>query len=643
MSEASVTISVDRTPTIKVYERAAWTDEWAEIPYVVVESVVSAAAPTISQARCRFDYGEIKREDSASFSEQTPLDLKNHFIRIDAVYNEGSESEVTSILFYGVVPSETLELHSSRNDIESGRYKFIALGLEYLLDNFNLYQADVDDGSGSVVRLNTTIPFNEQIPRGVSEFGNRSNSKSVSGGQGTYVFSKDYAEWSAGNIAEHLIIRSLTNGIAWEFTGQTQVLDILTPKVLDLGGQTIRQSLNMLIDRRRCAGWKVKVDELETVSVDVFSVLGESINEAGVSLPANLDVTGITLDDDRNVQGAFINVETATKYDWIVIRGERVKSLFTVGVNEGSSLEPAWTSEEESAYADADDEARTNDEYRHVYTTFVIPDDYDYGDKNPTVFGDGTVDPATPAPIRKWGRSLLRQLPLGKPWSDIRAEFVEPFVVVLRPDEEDKYIFADRLDAIDLQSYGLRMLDSEAGIELTAPVNHTLALNTFSGESATLPEVDFNTAMATVAMDTDHHLEYVVKIGGTATPERTLVIDVPNAECWWVSPNTVTGLDDEGELVREVAGFASRNDIGRLREVGALARAWYGVQRAAINTTFKGVVTNFPVGTYIADTESAGFIEPVNSVVTAVTYDLVNFQTTIQTGYQELDFGALAN
>lgn len=643
MSEATVKPEVSSSPTIKVYSRATWSGSWAHAPYVVVESVVNAAGPTISQAKLRYDYGNIKREDTASFSFENPLDMKNLFIRVDSVVDEGEESESIVVLFYGFVPSETLHMHSSRSGVESGRYDFTALGLEYLLDNFRLHESDTDDGSGTTIRVNHAIPFNMQLERGLSLFGNRSSAKPA--GSNSYVFSGDNEEWSNLDIAEHLLERTSTNGIDWALTGQTELLANLKPRMLDLGGMTIRECMNTLIDRRRCAGWRVKVDAGgNTVSVDVFSVLGQGITEGGVSIPANQDVLAIALDGNQEVKGAHLTVETATRYDKIRVRGARMKSVLTVGVGR-NSLEPAWTTQEQSAYNAADDEARTNDDYRHVWTTLVVPENYDYDGAHPSVGLDGSLQPLTPAPLRRWDRTFLRQLPINKAWDGLRSEFQEPFAVVrnpLAPAEDNSYILVDRLDAIDLQGVSLRMLDSDPGIEFGVPANHLTALNHFTGVSNVLPEFDYETALVTVALETDHHPEYVVDIDSSSS-ERILTIDVPDAELWWIAPDTVTGLEGSGALRLQATGEAVRDDTPRLREIGALAKAWYGTKRAALNTTITGVIINFPVGTYITETPVGQFSEAINSVITAVTYDLVNFTTTLQTGYQELDFGSIAS
>ena len=92
-----------------------------------------------------------------------------------------------------------------------------------------------------------------------------------------------------------------------------------------------------------------------------------------------------------------------------------------------------------------------------------------------------------------------------------------------------------------------------------------------------------------------------------------------------------------------------RDDSAHLRRVAAMAKAWYGIERATMVLTFNAVTIQ-PLGAYvrsIVDNEPAagtlGMVPgrvwnaPVNSVISQLTHDLQSMRTTLRTHYEELD------
>lgn len=665
MGFATVAPTITDVPALRVSTRSAWTDSWLELDYAQPLRVTNVAAPGISSAVIQYDYGSVKREDATSFANVNPLDLKGFFVKIEAVTDPGG-SETVEALFYGYVPAETIRPDSSYGDTDqaSGVYFAEAYGLEYLLDNRKIYGAATDAGtSGAFASIRHTPVFNEQTDRGLSSAGNRSTSQLTIGSGATertaYVFSNDGEFWTGTDIAEYVLEwfgagPSSGDMPHIELGGQFSLLAYWQPVRMDLEGLTVREALNRVIDRRRGVGWCIRVIEdpegTDVVDVHVFSTIGTSVTEDTITIAANTEIFSLTLDDNIRIQNVSLKIEQHSKYGWVYVRGAPLTSVFTLSMT--IHLEEGWSAAEQTAYDAATDEARSTDKYRHVYTRFVVPDDYDFlANVNPTVELDGTVDTLDVAPMRVWGRKLLRQLPLVKPATRdggalIESEFREPFAVMKHPAPagavDPQYLMIDRLEAIGLPSANVRMLDHGLGVEILPPFNHAFALNNFSGDSQNLPAVDYTTLEVTVAMETDEHLRYVSQIAGSSEPDRILYIDIPDAQLWIIKDGTITDIANDGSLIEQSGNAVLRTDVARLKSIAALAKAWYSVQRGVLSYDYEGVLTSFPVGGYIGTVLAGGYVEDVESPITAVSYNLTDFSTSIATGFEELDLEAFA-
>ena len=138
-------------------------------------------------------------------------------------------------------------------------------------------------------------------------------------------------------------------------------------------------------------------------------------------------------------------------------------------------------------------------------------------------------------------------------------------------------------------------------------------------------------------METDEHVRYAVTVPG-AESTKTLLIQVPDAEGWWIADGTILDVDEDGTAVLQAGNAALRNDGDRLKEIAALAQAWYGVQRATLNVRILGIETIPKVGSYVTSTLTGNYSESINSAVSTIVYDLRRVRTTIVTNYEELDF-----
>ncbi|MBN2711361.1 MAG: hypothetical protein JXR97_02865, partial [Planctomycetes bacterium] len=259
----------------------------------------------------------------------------------------------------------------------------------------------------------------------------------------------------------------------------------------------------------------------------------------------------------------------------------------------------------------------------------------------PTCRADGSINTNGQSPLFMRGKTFLRRLLLRNTAvdRDDAAEFMLPMVFI--KDEDGNYVQVDKIKTDTCTGCQVRMLDDCLGIEVAGNPNHKIALNHFSdanvpdGEE---PEFDYSTLVATVAMETDERLRVEAGSG-----DRVLRFIVPEAQCWYVNPNTVVGLKD-GELYRFAAeewGADSnviRNDYELLRAKVELAHAWHSQTRALINLTLNDLGIYAPVGAYVTRSLHGSASQPIGTVITGIQWDFGNnAKTTITTGWRELD------
>ena len=630
--------SVTNVETLEVASKSSWSDSWAVEPYVYPIWIAERAAPSISEALIAYDYGRIIREDQSSYAQFDPPDLENKFVRINKVADDGTKTG----LFVGWVPASGIEPHSPIDGQPGGVYRARVQGLETLLDDKRVWGTEVENGS-SRVTIGETLAFNVRTARGLDNAGNRSSTQYSSGnGLSAYIFADSGSLWNGRQIAEYLLAFFGSERATISLGGQSAMLENVQPIELDLTGLTVREALNQVVDRRRAAGWNIRIDTNGDLFVHVFSVLGSDLATDNITIPANDEQVPIST-DIKEVRGFRLNRNVLTQYDAVEARGERLQVITTMEHKAtDSTLEPLWTNTEEDNYRAASPEARQLDKYRHVFTSFYVPDNSLLlsGESNPTINDSGEIDETTEANVRQWGHIVLRQLPKAKDWSgSADKEFREPFAVV--KDGNDKWRYCDRLSEIELNSAQFRPLDTVLGFELLTPINHQFALNHWDSSSDldVAPALDWQNIKATVAVETDEVLRYRVAIAGGPGVGRVLRFRVPGAQAWWIPAGTVTDVNDDGTLATQGTGQELRNDKDELKSFVALARAWYSPVRSTIDISYDLLETATAVGQYITQTLSGGGFndDKLNSVVTEKQWDLLNFTTRIRTSFEELD------
>lgn len=495
---------------------------------------------------------------------------------------------------------------------------------------------------------------------------------------------------------------------AVNFTFSTAVEPILgqikQPRV-DLSGLSLKAALDRLVDPRRGLGWCVRYAErvqvivddqgvavddngdgfpdtetVEALEVHVFSAFAEPVSAAGVTLAPNPDQVEIDLSADGVIAGSGMGVidtavttrDSLARYDRIVVLGNRVRSMFTLSPADGT-LEAGWTLAEETAYKAAGDEERKQDKFAHVYTRFRAPAAWDWytgnnlgtnathGNANPLCTDAGTLDGTQQGPISDWGHAPERSLLFEKEIADPDAgatEYREPFAIIY-DDGAAGFQYLHRIHGGG--SGDLILSQRELAIEVRVEPNHFLAKNHWSGAVGALPTnaLDWTRMAVTLCVQTDQRVRVVESLTptpsdvsgsdpGIGRPGRTLIIEVPGVELWWAAAGCVREPDPSTELgyveLLTTPGAVQRDDSDKLRMVAALAKAWYGVDRRAVELILKELTPSYPVGSYVRAVSTGGTSgqsQTVEAVVTSKRYSFRDRTTTIQTSFATIDFTLL--
>lgn len=663
---------------LRVLVREAWADEWQECPYFQPVFANNCAAPGISRAQFRYDYGRIKREDISAFYDWDPGDFDDWYVRIMVMGDDGEWP-----LWTGIVSGEDRRPDGGDVADASGVQIVQAFGLELLLDSQMVDTGKVlrgtDPAVDDVYTIGRAPVFNDPGGRGIRALGNRTTSVPVNG-NGEHAFQADGGDfWTGLDVCGYVVRNFSPAAIQFTMAGQLDVLDNLK-MVLDPTGLNARQVLGQLIDRRRGVGYWV--DSLgEQPVIRVFTTIGAPVavgGEGGVVIPASAEQRELDLSSERLAREPRISRITISKFDRILVRGARLKVAFTVSFTD-ANLEALWLAAEATAYkaaagavAEEYDAERVRDLYERVYCCYRIPRSWDWtaggGDgrtKYPvalTVNRDGSVDPLTSAVYWSDGRTLERQLPIlaEAGATDSKAEYLKPMAFVMSP-EDGHYYPVDKLvqpedggdDEVNDQKLDqpipVHLLDRDTGILLKPRLPHILGLNHFDAgtppESDTDPLYDYQTVVATLCIRTDEHLQVEELLSEYEQSEnlKTMRIDVPDAEFWYVVQGTVVGVNgDNGTLDRVAAGQVKRDDGARLRQIAAMAKAYYGAVRQTASFGLRKITPEHRVGLYYTRIVSGTDVQTLGTVVTNVTWDLVRMETAVQTGWEELDLAGLS-
>jgi len=667
---------------IKTPWTGGWSGQWQYAPYFEPITATLAAAPTISTATFRMRYGSGKWEDMQEMIDGSLM--QSYLYCYIQIRIRRGEDEI--ILWTGIIPTETFALLGQSGLVKTADQTIQAQGLEILLKN-RLDGAWIKRGEGDVVWIDHVPAFNQRHEYGGNIIGNKSNSietvPTLPGEpeeEDTYIFSTDNEVWYNFEIAEYLLAHyNYQNGPEFFLVGEEAIISALYDiiGVYDFSSVTVYDALNILISRGRGFGWSIEVMPDGDVYIVPFSLLDEDIILGDIIMPANPNKMSVDLWTEQEHIDVQITGSITNLYDRIVVQGARMKSCCSLcfGLSP-PGLEKGWSNNEETAFKNAakesagygslnnDDKAARNDKFRaedrfeRVFTTFRIPHNWDWtvGGEivNPGLDTMGELLLNTPSTYWNADKRFLNSLPfkVGVDYSgaepvdnnpaDSEPVFKRPFILV--KDVDGNYQYAEKL-----KPYGAPNgpLPREMGISMRFNPQYLSAKNHWtSAEPGEFEDdiadigVDYEDIEITVFLETDQVVQ-VVHVFNRFENQRTLIITIPDAELWYITPGTIIGVDENGASI--VYGGTSnllRDDRERLRIALNSAKVWYGRERNKIAITIKTIDPGIPIGTLVENVDIAD-VGAIGSVVTELHWDFQNRSTAIMTDFGELDIAGI--
>jgi hypothetical protein len=190
----------------------------------------------------------------------------------------------------------------------------------------------------------------------------------------------------------------------------------------------------------------------------------------------------------------------------------------------------------------------------------------------------------------------------------------------------------------------VKMMDSEVALKIEPSINHILARDSFDSEiegSDVEPIYGFYGLNVTVALDTDENIKVRAKVGNFEDIEepKTLTIQVPDAFLWYLTPGTMVGITD-GAIVRDAVGGILRDDSDRLRQIAALALAWYGERRAILDISYARITNPGVLGSFVRSVSDSWNRRLSGTVITSLEWNFESGQqkTTINTSFADIQF-----
>lgn len=440
--------------------------------------------------------------------------------------------------------------------------------------------------------------------------------------------------------------------------------------------------------------------ESNAVKIVVWSQNQEAITlPSGGTLQANLNQVEYDFSDAVNIMNASVSTTLLTRYDQVLVTGERAGSVFTV--KPGVNMEPDWSEEDETKYNEAattltgysalssadkhaaNQDRRAADDLAKVFSWWRLNKEWDWKTWNdtdpprfafPMINADGVEDTETTAILMRSGLRIEKYIPL-RPHVDYytaaitptttntdidESDYLPPIALLkvdaLRATNDAGWVHCERLNAAGVaestkrpftHSVDLAVREDAPGLIMRtvgAP-QHYLAEDLFvandSAEDIPAGEgIDSEDWLATIYVLHDQFCRAQYPLDEDL-PEldlvRQLQLVIPDAHLDFVIEGTVVAVEG-GQLKKSTDGGILRDDREKLKDIARLAYEWYGQSRRTLNLSFREIVAGFDVGHLITSIGSGWTTTAINTCITSVSYDLTTGVTSITTQFGELDF-----
>jgi len=675
-----------------VYTKREWLSGWMKQPYIEPLSIFTSVSPGVSRAQLAIRFGAGNWEDGNLMVDAGNMaDLTDNYVAITASQSPLLYDEKT--LFMGILGRMEFALQGQTSRGRSSDQILNAYGLETLLET-RITAAFVEDvATGQLTEIGTLPTFNSQTVNNAVE-GNMSKSDfkfyspAWNNDYYTRVFAGDKSTtdqtdiWSIYDMIVYLTYHNqIPDGVGGPRMGvmiPPRLVEYLKTQigVFNFGEMTTRNALNLLAHRSRGLCWWVETDGTEAV-IRIDTMLNADLEIGDVTVPASTRRRRrLDLWNNKAFTAVRIMQDDSQRFDKIIVRGSGVK-ICGSWRHSNSEISKGWLTAEQTKYEDAaknesgysglsdtqkaalNDSYRGTDKFNKVFTTFHISSEFDWtldGQKanprwNPET---ATLNTTINAAYFNTGKRFLNMIPL-KEGCDYSAysvvnnnpnndnEFRRPFV--LAKNVAGKYVYVDKIQQTPAS---VRMLQTEPGVVVKFNPAYLFSGTSWTDEIGNWTDdfasygLNYTDMILTAMIDSDQRFE-IIKTLSNSEFMRTKIIQVNDAELWYVVPNTIIDVDAAGGLVEYGSVSEIRNDAAQLETVLASAAAWYGLTRYKVRIKAENVEPLVNIGDvleYAKPTNLDG--ELIGSVITAVGYSFTGSQVmSIQTDNAELDIAGI--
>jgi len=619
-----------QVPTPTIYTGSSFSALSARSDVYAV-SVRNALSPGRSSAVLEADFGHLST--GGPFRLVSPPDLADKCVRIVL------DSET---IFEGIVQDQ--EMHpvgtfSNRAHTRpTGVARYRCTGMDALLDEVHI------DRSVTAAYGDVDEPFAFNGRDGTDGNASASESSSSSGTSRLFDWTASAQKWTCLDIVKYALrFAQARTSFSWQVGGPADsYLDYIV-RPIDPAGMTVRQLLNAAIRSSEGFAWRVDVSG-GTCTVLVQSLTDTAVTDIGGTTVVPAHGTTVSLssavETSRLVDAPVITRVAESAYSQIEVYSEPIRIVATLdvvstGMTDG--LVPDWTAAEQTAFDADDDDSRKGEEYRHVYTQFRLPADWDgtdfqgenvlpqYDPETLTISLLATGSLATPAVV--FERSI--------PTADGADE--RPALLQLYDDDNFTFVIADKPDD-PLPAIGLDILDDGPAVRMGPPKTPvTLAKDRFTGTSEVSEDWDTDGALLTLSFYA--HTRLSARVSGSGS--RKKAIYAPGFHLW-LCPNTDArtdvGQSYGTQLIRD-----DRTELGRLAK---MAGVWYGRERNTLQLSAAVMPSIGPsLGSVVTSAYSGGTYTPIGTPITSEEYrwdSAGHFRYQMSTDFADLDFQRLA-
>lgn len=616
-------VAVQSADAVIVETKQFWSLPWRPAPELqLVRAVAAVSGQGLGSCELKRPYGKAKAPHDADLGMKVQEDLAGYWVRLRLLSAQGNQ-----IVWIGRISNETRNIHMPNLTLQSGVQTWVAYEPLHLLQRIHVGRSIWLDNE-SQKDIGWVPDMNARDSRRLL-VGNRSATKSG----GTYLYGGT-ATWSRFDYAEYIlkwfVDESGFNGASWTLAGQANILKNIKDNVRFGATQTVASILRELIPNRQGLDFTI-IPTDSGFLVYVFAMSAVATGYLGTVLPNNPRNVVVNRSQATDMLTVKVVRSRDQQYGQIRVRGKRIVVCCSLRgakaaakANLNTSLESKWPAATEAAYdagtgtpadlSDKHDKARRSEEFDLVYQSYGAPVNWDHngGGAAPFVALDGIVKRNVAAPFQSTVRETLTWLPLQKGFdyttdppidnnpAGHEGSRLRPSAWLFEPadaleDTTDRYVSAAE------SAISVMIPDNEWGVSLAANPNHLLALSHFAGAADTdiLPKYDYEEMIATIAFESDQRLELGIDLNllypflsiPIISPPSSgiLNIDDPDAEFWYLAPNTIVGTDADGNLKGSGGvGRVLRNDTPRIALTVAGAIARYFNERARAEITIKG-------------------------------------------------------